>query len=420
MLPRSSASIRTTVDHIRLADERGFGTTDLVEDRDHRRRHARGGAGSARRASRSASSASRSTSRARTSPRTPARRPRPRHGDYCWGGCPGAIEEAIEILRAVRQGAPTRRCRACTSCSAPTTGRSTPSPARRSSSSATARPGRASSHGKPVADREPLQGPQHASIRTRAEHEDIFAKLATAKAQARAATSIRLEGCPVSVAEQVLALVAHRQAQEPVPRSEQHADVHARYLGWKARVTLNKLQRKRYQQNGTFERARSGGAGPREAAVIGPGSLPRCRAASQRARRTLRLHAQARATVAARTTRAGRTDAMLSIRTRVRRDDAVALVLRSRLPPSFRSRRCAPRSARRARMPSLVGVLAALARRALAVATVARTHAVRGRRPRHDRRDAVAARLPRRTSPADTRSRVRTRAQRSSSRYASA
>ena len=64
-----------------------------------RRRHARGGAGSARRASRSASSASRSTSRARTSRRTPARRPSPRHGDYCWGGCPGAIEEAIEILR---------------------------------------------------------------------------------------------------------------------------------------------------------------------------------------------------------------------------------------------------------------------------------------------------------------------------------
>jgi hypothetical protein len=25
------------------------------------------------------------------------------------------------------------------------------------------------------------------------------------------------------------------------------------YLGWKARVTLNKLQRKRYQQNGTFQ-----------------------------------------------------------------------------------------------------------------------------------------------------------------------
>src|SRR5262249_30977212 len=25
--------------------------------------------------------------------------PEPEHTDYCWGGCPGAIEEAIEILR---------------------------------------------------------------------------------------------------------------------------------------------------------------------------------------------------------------------------------------------------------------------------------------------------------------------------------
>ena len=25
--------------------------------------------------------------------------PEPEHSDYCWGGCPGAIEEAIEILR---------------------------------------------------------------------------------------------------------------------------------------------------------------------------------------------------------------------------------------------------------------------------------------------------------------------------------
>ena len=106
-----------TVDHIRLPHERGFGTADARRDRDHRRRHARGGASSARRASRSASSASRSTSRARTSPRTRARRPRPRASDYCWGGCPGAIEEAIEILRLydkesdAEDAAPARRVR---------------------------------------------------------------------------------------------------------------------------------------------------------------------------------------------------------------------------------------------------------------------------------------------------------------------
>jgi hypothetical protein len=32
------------------------------------------------------------------------------------------------------------------------------------------------------------------------------------------------------------------------------------YLGWKSRVMLNKLQRKRYQQNGTF--AHRGEAAP--------------------------------------------------------------------------------------------------------------------------------------------------------------
>jgi hypothetical protein len=30
--------------------------------------------------------------------------------DYCWGGCPGAIEEAIEILRRISTPEPTPRC----------------------------------------------------------------------------------------------------------------------------------------------------------------------------------------------------------------------------------------------------------------------------------------------------------------------
>ena len=87
-----------SVDHIRLAHERGFGPVALEQiqiratSRSTRRRRAR-------RASRSASDASRSTSRARTSPPTRARRPKDATEDYCWGGCPGAIEEAIEILR---------------------------------------------------------------------------------------------------------------------------------------------------------------------------------------------------------------------------------------------------------------------------------------------------------------------------------
>ena len=47
-----------------------------------------------------ASSASRSTSRARSITAYAGPPPETEHTDYCWGGCPGAIEEAIEILRA--------------------------------------------------------------------------------------------------------------------------------------------------------------------------------------------------------------------------------------------------------------------------------------------------------------------------------
>jgi hypothetical protein len=70
--------------------------------------------------------------------------PEPEHSDYCWGGCPGAIEEAIEILR-VYDARPTPSCRACTSSSAAYDGPIAAGPARRSSSSATAPSGAGSS-----------------------------------------------------------------------------------------------------------------------------------------------------------------------------------------------------------------------------------------------------------------------------------
>ena len=79
---------------------RGFGTTDL-----RRASRSRGDVtldearAQAPRASRSAWCASRSTSRARSITAYAGPPPEPEQTDYCWGGCPGAIEEAIEILR---------------------------------------------------------------------------------------------------------------------------------------------------------------------------------------------------------------------------------------------------------------------------------------------------------------------------------
>jgi hypothetical protein len=62
----------------------------------------------------------------------------------------------------------------------------------------------------------------------------------------------RLEGCPVSVAEQVLALMTIGGLKNPYLDPKQMATFARGYLGWKGRVALNRLQRKRYQQNGTF------------------------------------------------------------------------------------------------------------------------------------------------------------------------
>jgi hypothetical protein len=103
-----------------------------------------------------------------------------------------------------------------------------------------------------------------------ARHDDIFAKLAstTAKAAAtKAATHMRLEGCPVSVAEQVLALVSVGGLKNPYTDPRQVSTFARGYLGWRSRVFLNRLQNKRYQDNGPF--ASRGQAAPELARVTG-------------------------------------------------------------------------------------------------------------------------------------------------------
>ena len=63
---------------------------------------------------------------------------------------------------------------------------------------------------------------------------------------------VRLQGCPVSVAEQVLALVTLSGVKNPYLAPEQIIHFNRGYMGWRARVALNRLMGKRYQQNGPF------------------------------------------------------------------------------------------------------------------------------------------------------------------------
>ncbi|MDQ3365847.1 MAG: DUF362 domain-containing protein [Myxococcota bacterium] len=173
-------------------------------------------------------------------------------GEYCWGGCPGAIEEAIEILRVFDKDCDKKMPRLHVVFG-------------KYRGDIDAKPGekvifigdcadwKGALHGKPVElksiykDRSTLD--PH-SPKT----EDIFVKLAAAKYKLRGDV-VRLEGCPVSVAEQVLALCAVAEGtglKNPYYDRTNVMSFGRAYLGWKARVTLNKLQRKRYQQNGTF------------------------------------------------------------------------------------------------------------------------------------------------------------------------
>jgi hypothetical protein len=105
-------------------------------------------------------------------------------------------------------------------------------------------------HGKPVAIENLYKERATLDPHTIAS-QDIFAKLSSAKAKL-AGDVVRLEGCPVSVAEQVLALVNIAGVKNPYYDRENMLTFGRAYLGWKTRVALNKLQRKRYQQNGTF------------------------------------------------------------------------------------------------------------------------------------------------------------------------
>jgi uncharacterized protein (DUF362 family) len=237
-----------TVDHIRLAAAHGFGTTDLAEIElsgdvtlEEAQRRAKGFKVGLIRVEKYFEG-THITAYAGPPPEA-------EHSDYCWGGCPGAIEEAIEILRVFDKQTDHKMPRLHVVFGA-YDGQIPAKPGERVVFIGDCANWQGELHGKPVAienlykERATLD-PHHAR------GDDVFKKLAVAKAKLRGDV-IRLEGCPVSVSEQVLALVTIGNLDNPFFDRRNMATFGRAYFGWKARVTLNKLQRKTYQKNGTF------------------------------------------------------------------------------------------------------------------------------------------------------------------------
>ncbi len=238
-----------TVDHIRLAAQHGFGTTDLsnieitgdVSLEEAKRRAAGFKVGLIR--VEKYFEGTNITAYAGPPPEAEA-------GDYCWGGCPGAIEEAIEILRVFDKDTDKKMPRMHIVFGA-YDGAIDAKPGERVIFIGDCAAWKGSLHGKPVELKSIYKDRSSLDPHT-AKSQDIFAKLATTKSKL-ASEVVRLEGCPVSVAEQVLALLSLApKIKNPYLDRSNMVTFGRAYLGWKARVTLNKLQKRRYQQNGTF------------------------------------------------------------------------------------------------------------------------------------------------------------------------
>lgn len=90
-----------------------------------------------------------------------------------------------------------------------------------------------------------------------AKHDDIYAKMAavsTRVAVTKGATHRRLHGCPVSVAEQVLALSSMLGIKNPILDKSEVVQFNKAYLAWRGSMLKRKLTGKPYQRPGAAER----------------------------------------------------------------------------------------------------------------------------------------------------------------------
>ncbi len=174
------------------------------------------------------------------------------HTDYCWGGCPGAIEESIELLRLFDETTDAKMPRLHVVFGA-------------YKGAIDARPGekvifigdcaewegklpKKSGAERLVQIRNVYKGreskdPHHAK------HDDIYAKMVsvTAKLFSAGDDVIRLEGCPVSVAEQVLTLVHIAGTKNPYFDGQMVLEFNKAYLGWRAKTAAQRLRGQPYQ-----------------------------------------------------------------------------------------------------------------------------------------------------------------------------
>jgi uncharacterized protein (DUF362 family) len=243
-----------SVEHIRLAEERGFGTTDLSRIRitgdvslEQAKSRTRGFEVGLVRVEKYFEGT------AITAYAGPP--PEPERTDYCWGGCPGAIEEAIEILRLYDAECDAKMPRMHVVFGA-YRGPIDAKPGEKVIFIGDCSQWQGTLADQPVQIRSTYKDRSARDPYT-VKHEDIYSKMVSVArklAASRQSPYVRLEGCPVSVAEQVLALVALAGTKNPYLSASQIVNFNRGYLGWRAKAALQRLVGRPYQIHGPCHR----------------------------------------------------------------------------------------------------------------------------------------------------------------------
>jgi uncharacterized protein (DUF362 family) len=242
------------VPHIRLASERGFGTLDLDRIRitgditlEQARERAKGFEVGLVRVEKYFEGT------AITAYAGPP--PEGERTDYCWGGCPGAIEEAIEILRLYDDQCDAKMPRMHVVFGA-YEGPIDAGPGEKVVFIGDCAKWRGKIGEKVVAV-ESLYRDRSTRDPYEVEHPDVYAKMTQVLGKLSAARDeafVRLEGCPVSVAEQVLALVQLGRTKNPYFSGNEIFEFNRAYLGWRAATAMKRLLGEHYQRRGECPR----------------------------------------------------------------------------------------------------------------------------------------------------------------------
>ncbi|MFO0755165.1 MAG: DUF362 domain-containing protein [Byssovorax sp.] len=175
--------------------------------------------------------------------------------DYCWGGCPGALEEAIEILRLYDKECDEKMPRMHVVLGA----YEGPIPAKPGEKVIFI--GDCATWKGTINDKlvsiESLYKDRSQKDPYHAKHDDIIAKMVTVTsklAKSKNADVLRLEGCPVSVAEQVLALVALAKTNNPYLAADEVARFSLGYAAWRGATLAKRVRGVPYQIPGPCHR----------------------------------------------------------------------------------------------------------------------------------------------------------------------